>query len=169
MKGGDIPAFMKPQPRNSTLSSSPSPTSGTVAARRVPPISESSATRRSTAVCATTMELYARKDIDAVIIATADFQHAQHGIEAVKQGRDAYDRKPTAHTMAGDARAFLKAVNRRQAGHCRWHTAPLHSQLHHRSERVHQVRQVRRHRHGRDELERQPTWPLALRPTSCLC
>jgi predicted dehydrogenase len=54
--------------------------------------------------------LYARKDIDAVLIATADFQHAQHGIEAVKAGRDAYVEKPTAHTMA-DARAFLKAVN----------------------------------------------------------
>jgi predicted dehydrogenase len=53
--------------------------------------------------------LYARKDIDAVLIATADFQHAQHGIEAVKAGRDAYVEKPTAHTMA-DARAFLKAV-----------------------------------------------------------
>ncbi len=54
-------------------------------------------------------ELYARKDIDAVLIATADFQHAQHGIEAVKAGRDAYVEKPTAHTMA-DARGFLAAV-----------------------------------------------------------
>jgi predicted dehydrogenase len=54
--------------------------------------------------------LYARKDIDAVLIATADFQHAQHGIEAVKAGRDAYVEKPTAHTMK-DARAFLAAVN----------------------------------------------------------
>jgi predicted dehydrogenase len=54
--------------------------------------------------------LYARKDIDAVLIATADFQHAQHGIEAVKAGRDAYVEKPTAHTMP-DARNFLKAVN----------------------------------------------------------
>ena len=39
-------------------------------------------------------ELYERKDIDAVIIATADFQHAQHGVEAVTSGRDAYDEKP---------------------------------------------------------------------------
>ena len=54
-------------------------------------------------------ELYARNDIDAVLIATADFQHAQHGIEAVKAGRDAYVEKPTAHTMK-DARAFLAAV-----------------------------------------------------------
>ena len=54
-------------------------------------------------------ELYARKDIDAVLVATADFQHALHGVEAVKAGRDAYVEKPTAHTMA-DARAFLAAV-----------------------------------------------------------
>ena len=53
--------------------------------------------------------LYARNDIDAVLIATADFQHAQHGIEAVKAGRDAYVEKPTAHRM-DDARDFLKAV-----------------------------------------------------------
>ena len=54
-------------------------------------------------------ELYARKDVDAVIVATADFQHALHGVEAVQAGRDAYVEKPTAHTME-DARAFLAAV-----------------------------------------------------------
>ena len=56
-------------------------------------------------------ELYARKDVDAVIIATADFQHAYHGIEAVQAGRDAYVEKPTAHTMP-DARKFLAAVKK---------------------------------------------------------
>ena len=55
-------------------------------------------------------ELYARKDIDAVIVATADFQHALHGVEAVQAGRDAYVEKPTAHTME-DARAFRAAVH----------------------------------------------------------
>jgi len=54
-------------------------------------------------------ELYARKDIDAVLVATADFQHALHGVEAVKAGRDAYVEKPTAHTM-DDARKFRAAV-----------------------------------------------------------
>jgi len=54
-------------------------------------------------------ELYARKDVDAVLIATADFQHALHGVEAVNAGRDAYVEKPTAHTM-DDARKFLAAV-----------------------------------------------------------
>jgi len=56
-------------------------------------------------------ELYARKDVDAVLIATADFQHARHGVEAVDAGRDAYVEKPTAHTME-DARLFLAAVKK---------------------------------------------------------
>jgi predicted dehydrogenase len=56
-------------------------------------------------------ELYARKDVDAVIIATADFQHARHGIEAVAAGRDAYVEKPTAHFM-DDARDFRAAVHK---------------------------------------------------------
>ena len=54
-------------------------------------------------------ELYARKDVDAVLVATADFQHALHGVEAVNAGRDAYVEKPTAHTM-DDARKFRAAV-----------------------------------------------------------
>jgi predicted dehydrogenase len=56
-------------------------------------------------------ELYARKDVDAVLIATADFQHALHGVEAVEAGRDAYVEKPTAHTVE-DARKFLAAVKK---------------------------------------------------------
>jgi predicted dehydrogenase len=55
-------------------------------------------------------ELYARKDVDAVMISTADFQHALHGVEAVRAGRDAYIEKPLANTME-DARAILKAVD----------------------------------------------------------
>lgn len=58
-----------------------------------------------------TDELYARKDVDAVLIATADFQHARHGTEAVNAGRDAYVEKPTAHTME-DARLFRAAVHK---------------------------------------------------------
>ncbi|HWC76172.1 MAG TPA: Gfo/Idh/MocA family oxidoreductase [Blastocatellia bacterium] len=54
-------------------------------------------------------ELYDRKDVDAVIVGTADFQHALHGIEAVNAGRDAYVEKPMANTME-DARAIKKAV-----------------------------------------------------------
>src|SRR5437879_2717095 len=55
-------------------------------------------------------ELYERKDVDAVIVATADFQHALHGVEAVRAGRDAYVEKPMANTMA-DARALRQAVH----------------------------------------------------------
>jgi predicted dehydrogenase len=55
-------------------------------------------------------ELYTHKEVDAVFVATADFQHAYHGTEAVQAGRDAYVEKPTAHTMA-DARKFHKAVH----------------------------------------------------------
>ena len=54
-------------------------------------------------------ELYDRKDVDAVLVATADFQHALHGVEAVRAGRDAYVEKPMANTI-DDARAILKAV-----------------------------------------------------------
>ena len=54
-------------------------------------------------------ELYSRKDVDAVIVATADFQHALHGVEAVRAGRDAYVEKPMANTMS-DARALRQAV-----------------------------------------------------------
>jgi len=59
--------------------------------------------------CRNNEELYDRKDVDAVIIATADFQHALHGVEAVRAGRDAYVEKPMANTMA-DARAIRQAV-----------------------------------------------------------
>lgn len=54
-------------------------------------------------------ELYDRKDVDAVIISTADFQHALHGVEAVRAGRDAYVEKPMANTM-DDAKALRTAV-----------------------------------------------------------
>lgn len=54
-------------------------------------------------------ELYQRKDVDAVIIATADFQHAYHCNEAVRAGKDAFVEKPFASTMA-DARESLKLV-----------------------------------------------------------
>src|SRR2546422_4299972 len=78
-------------------------------------------------------ELYDRKDVDAVIVATADFQHAMHGVEAVRAGRDAYVEKPMANTMA-DARALRKAVHETgrivQIGSQRRST-PVYQQAHH--------------------------------------
>ena len=52
-------------------------------------------------------ELYESGMCDAVIISTADFQHALHLVEAVEAGCDAYCEKPFAETMA-DARKALK-------------------------------------------------------------
>ncbi len=59
--------------------------------------------------CKNNDELYNLKDLDAVIISTADFQHAIHAIEAVKAKKDAYVEKPFAETME-DNRAALKAI-----------------------------------------------------------
>jgi len=56
-------------------------------------------------------ELYGKDDTDAVIISTADFQHALHCAEAVEVGRDAYVEKPFAETME-DARLALRSVQR---------------------------------------------------------
>lgn len=50
-------------------------------------------------------ELYKDKDIDAVIISTADFQHATHTIEAAENGKHIYVEKPFAETMEDNRRA----------------------------------------------------------------
>lgn len=56
-------------------------------------------------------ELYEKEKIDAVIISTADFQHALHAKEAVEAGMDVYCEKPFAETMA-DNREALAAVKK---------------------------------------------------------
>ena len=63
------------------------------------------------------VELYEKaKDIDAVIISTADFQHAQHATHAVNAGKDAYCEKLMAEDMYS-ANMLLDAVNaKRKAG-----------------------------------------------------
>jgi len=60
------------------------------------------------ALCRNNDELYARKDIDAVIISTADFQHALLLAEASNHKKDAYCEKPFAETL-DDAKVALKA------------------------------------------------------------
>ncbi|WP_436416019.1 Gfo/Idh/MocA family protein [Petrimonas sp.] len=55
-----------------------------------------------------TEELWSQKP-DAVIISTADFQHALHTAEAVRAGCDVYVEKPFAETM-DDANFALKAA-----------------------------------------------------------
>ena len=56
------------------------------------------------------------KDIDAVIISTADFQHAQHAVHAANAGKDAYCEKPIAEDMYS-ANLLLDTINaKRKAG-----------------------------------------------------
>ena len=59
--------------------------------------------------CQNNEALYDLKDIDGVFISTADFQHAQHAIQAVEAKCDVYCEKPFAETME-DNRAALKAI-----------------------------------------------------------
>ncbi len=54
-------------------------------------------------------ELLARKDIDAVVIATPDHWHALIAIAAARAGKDIYCEKPMAHTIL-EGRAMVKAV-----------------------------------------------------------
>lgn len=55
--------------------------------------------------------MYEKANLDAVIISTADFQHAMHTAEAVGAGLDTYTEKPLAETM-DDARAVFDAVKK---------------------------------------------------------
>lgn len=54
-------------------------------------------------------ELYDKKLTDAVIISTADFQHALHLVQAIEAGQDVYVEKPFAESMP-DARKALAAA-----------------------------------------------------------
>src|SRR5271170_7082997 len=55
-------------------------------------------------------EMLARKDIDGVMIATGDFQHAKLCIEVVRAGKDCYVEKPFANVLseAIEARDVVK-------------------------------------------------------------
>jgi predicted dehydrogenase len=77
-------------------------------------------------------ELYDNKDVQAVIIATADFQHATHAVEAIRSGRDAYIEKPLADTME-DARAIrstAKGTDRIVAVGTQRRSSPVYQRAH---------------------------------------
>jgi predicted dehydrogenase len=50
-----------------------------------------------------------RKDVDAVLIATADHQHRRVTLDAIAAGKDVYCEKPMSHTVA-DGFAMVEAV-----------------------------------------------------------
>lgn len=54
-------------------------------------------------------ELLDRKDVDAVIVAVADFQHRRVVLDSVEAGKDVYCEKPMSHNVA-DGLAMVKAV-----------------------------------------------------------
>jgi predicted dehydrogenase len=54
-------------------------------------------------------ELLALKDVDAVLVSTADFQHATHLKQVVEAGKDCYCEKPMANDLA-EAKAARDAV-----------------------------------------------------------
>jgi predicted dehydrogenase len=66
-------------------------------------------TGREPALFRNNEEMYASRKVDAVIISTADFQHALHTVEAVKAGCDVYVEKPFANAIE-DANTALDTV-----------------------------------------------------------
>lgn len=59
-------------------------------------------------------ELIARKDIDAVVIATPDHWHAIQSIDAMNAGKDVYCEKPMVNTIK-EGRAMVKALKKNKS------------------------------------------------------
>jgi predicted dehydrogenase len=89
-------------------------------------------TNKQIALARNNDELYENKDVQAVIVATADFQHATHAVEAVRAGRDAYIEKPLADTMedARVVRAAVKGTDRVVAIGTQRRSSPVYQRAH---------------------------------------
>ncbi len=76
-------------------------------------------------------EVLARKDIDAVLIATPDFTHPKILADAVQAGKDAYVEKPFATTFEEARMAYdaVKPLGPRRPGR---HPAPQRGEIHRR-------------------------------------
>jgi predicted dehydrogenase len=87
---------------------------------------------RQIALARNNEELYDNKDVQAVIIATPDFQHATQGVETLKAGRDAYIEKPLANTMedARAIRAAVKGTDRVVAIGTQRRSSPIYQRIH---------------------------------------
>ena len=104
-------------------------------------------------------ELFERRDVDAVIISTADFQHALHP----RRGGPGRARRLLRKALRRDdgrrpGRAQGRPGNREDRPD---RLAAAQRRELHRRLRIPQVRQVRADHRGRDDLEREPAGPLA--------
>jgi hypothetical protein len=101
-------------------------------------------------------ELLDRQDVDAVIVASSDFQHAQHGVAV--RGKDAYVEKPwptlcrMRRTSGGRFTKPKDCADRHAAAKCRELPA---------RERVHRFRRIWRNRRRGNDLERESARAVA--------
>ena len=93
------------------------------------------------------------KELDAVIIATPDFWHAQHTIDCLKAGKHVYCEKEMSNTLEGARSMVLAAARDRQAPPDR-PPAPLEPALHPLlPEAARRGQAARPHRHGQRPME----------------
>jgi predicted dehydrogenase len=76
-------------------------------------------------------EMLAQKDVDAVMIATGDHQHAKILVEVVKAGKDCYCEKPMAQNIAEAKLARDTVLNSNQIVQMgsQWVSEPIHRKI----------------------------------------